>query len=269
MEPIREVVIIYAFYADVFWLNSFLVNWAVLLIAERIHKKIGWAVLFAVLGALLEVMMLIGLHSYHMYLALSILVIIPLMCLLVRFPKRRLELVRYLLCCYGVTILLGGISLALDNYVPWRRTTCMASLLGVLLADLLVRLLYQAIKIKRHCMELCLQNRGRIVECRGLIDTGNLLCDPYAHQPIQLAGASLLRKLGVRREQFVGMLPYQSLGRDGVIAFYRIERMELRDGEGTRLGVVEGPLLADAGERIFGGKPYELIINEKMTEYLI
>ena len=110
-----EVVSIYAFYIDVFWLNLFLMNGTILLLAGRVQGKTyirQWFKCFASagIGSTVSVVVLLSVKNYQLFWLCQVLGIIPGMVRLAFGKCLGKVFLRMMFLCYGITILMGGVN---------------------------------------------------------------------------------------------------------------------------------------------------------------
>jgi len=132
---------------------------------------------------------------------------------------------------------------------------------------------------------------GRGVTVRGLIDTGNSLCDPVTGEPVVVvehnairdvlpgpvrefescagdAIAAIERLMGTPWSGRLRLIPFQSLGSEGgILLGIRPDRVEfIRD---RRIQKVEKVVIGIHGRRLNAGEEYNAIINPSLLERAI
>ncbi len=256
----------YVFYADVFWMNQFLLHTAILLLAGQMrgnkwelqhccqllhsrlcaklrgttqktdstvprsaskvpryrnHLRLRYISASAI-GSTCGTAVLLLAHSYYIYLAMALTVILPLMTLLA-FGKSDAAVFRKRYAgCFASAILLGGLVTAMENIAGIAQIPFLSALIAFLLAERWIRLLMQRRQVQCLLYPVILRHGDGDVQINGLLDTGNLLRDPCSGRPVHLVRMSILESCGITETDFLGLVPYQALGsNDGLLAIYR------------------------------------------------
>lgn len=264
---------IYAFYADVFWMNSMLMNWAVLMAATRFRRQAGWKNVFrclgaAALGSTIETIVIVNVRSYPAMTALSILAVIPGMVWIVFAGRGWKQFLWDLLLCFGVTILLGGIMTSLDERAGIGRIPFLMAVLGIFFAEILLHWLYGMVHLQQKIYPVELCSGGRTVRCNGLLDTGNMLRIPENSQAVHIVGSKIPGQLGLGSCDVVGMVSYQSLGTgEGKLPVYRIDSLQLLNMNKKSSGkaFVHAAIIAQADPGLLDSKPYQVILHSDVV----
>lgn len=265
---------IYAFYVDVFWLNCFLMNYAVLLLAGHAQKLQGkklWlkSALASLAGSVGSVIVLLLMHSYLLFQMINILIIIPVMVRIAFHSGKWQEWIKRILLCYGITVLLGGITTALDYGTGIPKIPFMGGLVGVLLGELLLRYLYGMIRLQRHLFPLEILLGEKKETCTGLLDTGNLLRVPGSGEPVHIVSDAIIKSLGLTTCDAAGIVGYQALGTsDGMLFIYRVDGIrELTEPTAEKIQSQPAPaVIAGADEKMFARKSYQVILHSDFEE---
>ncbi|MCL5935767.1 MAG: sigma-E processing peptidase SpoIIGA, partial [Firmicutes bacterium] len=132
---------------------------------------------------------------------------------------------------------------------------------------------------------------GRGVTVRGLVDTGNSLCDPVSGEPVMVVEHSAIkdvlpspmkesdacngdailvieRMIGTPWAGRLRLIPFHSLGNDrGILLGIKPDRVEfVRD---SRLQKVDKVIIGIHGRRLDAGEEYNAIINPSLLERAI
>lgn len=229
---------------------------------NRICKKhkILRIFLTALSGSLLELLLLIGLKNYVLYLVVSHFAVLPLM-VFAAFGRcgGRLFL-KNSAVCYGAAVLLGGCTEAAENTWGIHQTPLLAGLLGVLGCISLFHFVRRERRLGGQLYPVELGHNGRTVLCTGLFDTGNLLREPAAERPVSIVSPDILKKLAPQEEDRCGVVLYRTLGKsDGALEIYRIGRLSVkRNGEWQHTAPA---VIAAAPAGLLRGKRYGVILN--------
>ena len=273
VQTVWAVVWIYVFYVDVFIGTNLLMNGTILLIVKEFRKiyrrHIYLRIVFsAAAGAAIETGMLFFMKNYALYLVLSHIFVIPAMVLLAFGFGSAAVFAATSLTGYLAAILLGGVTMALENLLPVKEMTVLSGVAGGLLVSGILRYLYASVRRGKNLYQVCLYQGKCCYRGMGLWDTGNLLTEPIRQQPVHIVSKEILRKLDIDVERPVAVAAYESLGQEaGAISVYQVQRMEIDCGK-KRI-VRQEVLLADGGEEFLKKKEYRMIINPTGLEYEI
>ena len=76
---------------------------------------------------------------------------------------------------------------------------------------------------------LIISDCGKTAECEALIDTGSSLCEPFSGIPVIVAAEDVLPET---RDKKYRLVPFSSVGGDGLLKAYRPERISIvKEGE--------------------------------------
>lgn len=219
-------------------------------------KKIVRMVVSAMFLGGVELLLIIGIPVYRLYVIVSHAVILPLMVKVVWNTKKGRDYLRQLLRCLLISVFTGGVVMALENTFGIRRQNVFFGLLSFLCVA--ISLDYIHYRLRRHARfcKVRLYTEGREITCIGLWDSGNLLCDPIEGRPVHIVSQKVIRELFGIQALPVGRIVYESLGAyEKTMPLYRAKCMIMDKRE------QDGILLAAAGDSFFCGKEYQMIIN--------
>lgn len=93
---------------------------------------------------------------------------------------------------------------------------------------------------------------GKRYPLRLLLDTGNCLVSPYSGERVMIMAQSLALKLKLAEQKRPLMIPFHSIGGDGVLPAYRIPLLILQDGSTIRnfLAAVSPQLSEDSAVQL-------------------
>jgi len=272
----------YIFYADVYFLQNFIVKIAVLYLSlscsnlnsyiESI-RGLGSIVLVAFLGTIAEILGLLWSSSYSVFILYVYLVEVPfMMWFLLRNEKRKI--LPNIFWGYFFLILINGVLEILWNqfgeqgsYIFYLVFSCGAVIIGV-------RAWRNYTKMTRGIFKVEIVQEEKSVQINGLYDSGNRLKDPYTGKGVHIISEELKRKVGIvdrvrKSEESEDLqinspvyVPYQSLGNStGILQVYYVD--ELIIGEKQRITIQNCPV-GVTKDNLFEGKNYEIILNEEV-----
>lgn len=196
----------YVFYADVFVFQNFLINVIVLLCGAGIRKihrlaQIAVLVLMALVGSVLELLLLLVNRHYWYFTLLSYVIVIPFVTVIALKVKNFKDFLKCYISCLAAVILLGGSTEALENLFGVRQLPFLVILAaGVTIAMALERFL-RFKRISQKMLPVMLQNGGKKVEAFALYDTGNRLREPYQGKAVHIITPEIAKQLGVGTEK--------------------------------------------------------------------
>lgn len=261
---------IYAFYIDIFWLNLFLMNGTILLLANRfcgntnIRQCIKCFVNSAI-GSTACVVMLLGVRNYNLFWLCQVLGVMPMMVRLT-FGKRPLKVFfRILFLCYGTTVLIGGVTMVLEQNWKAASHPLLCSIIAVIMVEMIIRSFRFHLRERRNLLDVKIVRGEKRCELKGLLDTGNRLCTPFGKEPVHIVDRKIIAQLDLLGTQAEGVTPYQSMGnREGYLYYYRVEQMII-DGKYT----IPGALIAEAGEGLLKDRLYQGILNAEVQSIIM
>lgn len=247
---------IYAFYLDTYFINCFLINFVIYILACKLSKAYIYGkikrILFATFGSVVcETALLLITNNFLLYKILSILVIIPIFNMAIIKQKCFVSVIRMYILSLIVTLVVGGIAYALPK-TSWFYIVAVA--IGYLLVSYLginrrkVKNIYQ-LKI----------NDGEWIP--GLYDSGNRLTSNRDGRGIHIVSSDLIDKISC---EYYGEIEYETIdSQNRKIKLYKANSMVVRyDGKEHNMGEV----LLGASENKFQDKMYKIILNENVFD---
>ncbi len=196
----------YVFYADVFVLQNFLINVIVLLCGARIRKihngvQIAILILMALVGSVLELLLLLVNRHYWYFTLLSYVVVIPFVTVIALKVKSFKDFLKCYISCLIAVIFLGGSTEALENLLGVKQLPFLAILaVGIAVAMGIERFLrFQ--RISRKMLPVILQYGGKQVDALALYDTGNRLREPYQGKAVHIITPELAKQLEITTKE--------------------------------------------------------------------
>ena len=256
----------YIFYADIYFVQNFMMKMAVLYLALYCNKLyeftmktkgIGKIGIVAGFGTMFEIIGLLTSGSYNIFIVCVLLFEVPLM---VGFllGKNERRLLRVTFFGYFFTILINGIIEALWNqfgergsYIFYIIFSCGAVIVGV-------RIWKNYSRMQKGIFHVELSYQGKRIQTKGLYDSGNCLKDPFTGKGVHI----IPRKAFDVQIQPV-FIPYQALGNEqDLLEVYYIDELII-EGERGRITIQNCPV-GVTKDNLFEGKNYEIILNEEV-----
>lgn len=262
------------FYWDVylvlnFIMNLFLIGMTALL--RRKYLKKGCLVVAAFLGSSQETLVVLLWLRYcvgkaggmqKMYQPGVFLLVVALLTALemlrITFHEKQLrELLKDIFAMLQVSLVTGGMIYVCREWIcRWRSPgiwMVFAGAAGVFLVLFVMERYLRHGEKRVNTMDgiIGLED-GRRYPLRLLLDTGNCLVSPYSGERVMIMAQSLALKLKLAEQKRPLMIPYHSIGGDGVLPAYRIPLLILQDGSVIRnfLAAVSPQLSEDSAVQL-------------------
>ena len=173
------------------------------------------------------------------------------------WEKQFRELLKDLLYFLQVSVLTGGALLLCREWMGKEHTTgiwtLFAGTAGIWLVFFIMeRYLRQGDKRVNTMDGVIIMENGRRYPLRVMLDTGNCLVSPYSGDRVMIIGETLAQQLEITKTRPPLLIPFQSIGGDGMLTAYRIPRLSLQDGSEVRnfLAAVSPKLSEDSAVQL-------------------
>ncbi len=173
------------------------------------------------------------------------------------WEKQFRELLKDLLYFLQVSVLTGGALLLCREWMGKEHTTgiwtLFAGTAGIwLVFYIMERYLRQGDKRVNTMDGVIIMENGRRYPLRVMLDTGNCLVSPYSGERVMIIGETLAQQLEITKTRPPLLIPFQSIGGDGMLTAYRIPRLSLQDGSEVRnfLAAVSPKLSEDSAVQL-------------------
>lgn len=216
----------------------------------------------AVLLSLLEIVVLLLLKNYTLYLLLTTLMFVPVTILAVFGWSGGKNWMENCLVSYLMMWLLGGIREWVweKSYLSRGGVLEYAIVLGVFLA--MIYVLSQKRTYGSHEYEVYLKQEGHGIWLKGYLDSGNQLRDIYTGKIVHIITEKKLKELIPEKELSTRLVPFTSLGKtDGWIRVVTVDEMLVQSaGKSEKLTEVAVGI-AEKGELM--GMPFDMILHSE------
>lgn len=218
----------YEVYADVLSFLIFLYNWIILKVINQKLSHISGRLrrLFAAFLGTVCGMLTVVLAMPAVVKCLVLLLVNPLIMLVVAYPVRQLQGLRYLCKYYCVyTIYLGAGFLLFKNLIALLGVSVSAILLGIMCLTGVAWYRYLRHRSEVQ-VELYLEDKS--FQFEGFIDTGNTLVEPFSKKGVNVlvtdneeAKSQLMKGKGF-------VVPYTTIGTgNGILMGYLVHKMSI------------------------------------------
>lgn len=248
--------VIYVFYADAFWLQNFLMDFAALCGANyflKRRRKTARLAGLAALYAVISVVLLLVIHNYVLYLLLMHFVINTSMVWLCFGKCGKREFLENWAVIYLCVILLGGICQWIGNlWLP-----AVLAVYGIL------TYLMRRKDFANQLFSVSLKKEDRKKELRAYWDSGNQLRDPYTGQAISIISHGAAAEFVNRERDAIRYVPFRALGMEhGLMEVLTVEELCIYDG-GKKHRIAPATIgIANPG--LLEQKEYDMILHASL-----
>lgn len=176
------------------------------------------------------------------------------------------EFLKCLITLYFVSFLLGGVFTYFQQYL---KISSLFFLMAIF-SFWIVRGLCNFIKMMNHNQkkwcDVELYILDHVIHVKALLDTGNILRDPYTDQPVSVIEKASLKgvipqKIGEELGLSCRYIPYHSLGYQGVMQAVKITKLHIC---GDNEYWIESPLIALSDDTLSANHNYQMILNPEI-----
>ncbi len=257
----------YELYVDVLFLVNFMMDYLLLLLVKKMLKcsaTHGNIFFGALIGAGLTCAVVIIPIPYAIIKTVLFHTVINTCMIRVGLKIKTIRaFVKAMIMLYIGSVLLGGILEMLRQYVKIGSLFFFLAVMGYYLALGIWKFISCVQKWNRYHCEVELFYGESVCRIKGLVDTGNGLCDPISGEPVSIIDKSTAKKL-LEKENMknVRYIPYRTIGNaEGVLPIIRVDRMRICGEESCD---IKQPLLGISEERVSIRGEYEMILNPNL-----
>ena len=120
-----------------------------------------------------------------------------LVCLTFKFNKF-LSFLKIYVTFFFATFLYGGVCACFVETFGQLHTLIILAIVAVTycIFEWLLKYINKRKTIENFCYDVLLENGDKVLNCKGFLDTGNMLVDPLTKKPVCLVGLKLFEELG-------------------------------------------------------------------------
>ena len=256
----------YELYVDVLFLVNFFMDYILLLFVwQTLHcdtKHIRITV-GAILGAVLTCVLII-LPIPNPLIEFVLLHTIVNSCMIqVGLKIKNISVfLRALVLFYIGAFFVGGIVESISQHIEIGSMVLFFAIIGYYAAIGMWRFLSKLQRWNTHIVEVELIDMETKIKIKGLLDTGNSLCDPISGEPVSVVSKEIAGEIASKNEKKIRYIPYQSVGKtNGSMVIFRIEKMYV---SGEKNYCFDNPLLGVSEETVSAAGTYEMILNPNL-----
>lgn len=266
-ERVGGWTVYYELYVDVLFLVNFMMDYILLLIVRRMLKcsvTYGRICLGAIIGSALTCLVTILPIPYAIIKVLLFHTVVNGCMVQIGLKIKSIRnLVKSLIMLYIGGFLLGGILESFHQYVRFGSLFFAVSLGGYYLVLGAWKFISYIQRWNCYHCDVILYLGEKTYLLKGMIDTGNGLCDPLSGKPVSILNRESAKELFAKENVCnLRYVPYCTIGKkEGVLPTFQIDRMCIRQ---EREHWVELPLIGISEEMISVGREYDMIINPNL-----
>ena len=253
----------YEFYADVFFLSNFYLDFlAVYLTSEILQqkKKLLRYLLCSAVSSVIGCVLFLVITDYDLYLLCIHFIVNPGMVIGCFFPAGKRIYGKAFGLMYFTILLSGGSVEWLYHTIAGGRYYELCLLSSAVPVEVFLYILRQRRK-KVHCFyQVSVEYQGKTLDVQALYDTGNNLIDPYVRQPVHIISRNVYKMLIEQEQAAIRLVPFSSVGcKNGILEVFTVEKIKIKwDEKEIELAPA---VLAAADDRLFEHRPYQMILN--------
>lgn len=256
----------YELYVDVLFLVNFMMDYLLLLIVRHMlkctatHFRIA---LGAVLGAGLTCFIVILPIPYVIGKFAAFYLLVNTLMIIVGLKIREIRVfVKAMILLYIGAFLMGGLMGYVRQYMKMGSLFFAVAVLGYYVVLGIWNFLSYMQRFQQHICEVELYVSGKMAIVKGLVDTGNQLCDSISSKPVCIIGIGTVKENFGVEMPILRYIPYHTIGKaEGVMPIVKFDKMCIR---GKKEMWLAEPLIAISEEEISRSKEYQMILNPNL-----
>lgn len=258
----------YEFYADVFFLTNFYLDFLAVYMVGRIlnqKKRPLRYLICCAAGSLAGCVLFLFFQNYDLYLLCVHFIVNPGMTVGCFFPAKKGLYGKAFCLMYFTILLLGGSMEWMYVTVAGRRHYELCLLFTAVPVFLFLYMLRKRSKNVQTFYSVLLEHEGKKVRLIALYDTGNRLTDPYINEPVHIISEEICEALGGKKGFATRLIPFSSVGcKQGMLEAFGIERIKI--GADEKIYEISPAVVAVSGKEIFENRPYQMILNAESIQ---
>lgn len=254
---------IYVFYADVFLLQNFLMDFVavsgvnIFLKRHRRGRRLLAVTFLTSAVGLVSLLLMRNIMAYRLFTHFILNTIMVFLCF-GRCDRR--EFLENWAVTYLVVIVLGGMLQWLQEGMAIPHHFLLQVLLAVFAGYGILLYLMQRRTFANHIYLVRLRKDERFMEVKAYWDSGNQLQDPYTGQGVSILSREKARCFLDAQKDRIRYVPYQSLGeKDGLLCVTNVDELVVFDGNKTMH--MEHMAIGIADDGLLEKKEYDLILH--------
>ena len=255
------------FYADLYWILNFIINLFILnmtaYLSQTQYRRFRWCVV----SALCSTISLTYTYYSHMVFGrqaavLSFAELIVMLYMAYR-PYSIRVYIRQILYCMEIIFITAGFLMMIRNilmgiFIKHSHMSLLMIVAGIFILAIVFHCLRNNMlkdEMRRKSVDYALiVDRGKRYNIKVLYDTGNHLISPYTGEPVMIISGKFAKKAQLYEKNAV-LIPYHSIGGDGLLNAYRLDFMKIGDRD------IRRDFLAAVSDELFTDKDIQMILN--------
>ncbi|MFP3155158.1 sigma-E processing peptidase SpoIIGA [Lachnospiraceae bacterium ZAX-1] len=255
----------YGIYIDVLFLTNFMMDFLSLWIVKKLLKNQGkmrylfLASLFGTIGSIALYLLLKQDVAYQLCVHFMV---NPVM-VFIAYQSRNFKkyVMEYFFSYLGVIVLGGALQWTFSGlsnrkgYWIWVIAITLAISAGITLWE-------RMWAFREQTFQVMLVHKDYKVLLDGFYDTGNLLDDPYVHQPVHIVEEGYIQPIIEQFDLKPRYVPYHSLGKqNGLLKVVTLDYMYIRRGKEDIC--IEKPVCGISKEALFQSHMCQILLNAR------
>lgn len=257
---------IYVFYADVFWLQNFLMDFLALTgVNYFLKRRQSWRKLALLAGgySVASVLLLLLIHNYFLYLLLVHFVLNTSMVWIGFGRQEKRTFLENWGATYLIVVLGGGMFQGIMECGLLPQNYMTAVLLTAVAGYGSLTYLMHRREFTNQIFEVCLKKENRKQTLRAYWDSGNQLKDPYTGQAISILSYEAAGTFVNRSRDAIRIVPYSALGTEhGLMEVFTVEELCIYDGKMERQ--IGPAAIGIANPGLLEHKEYDMILHASL-----
>ena len=284
---IKEVIVNYVVYLDVFLIINTFMDFLILVIAKSLIKPrttINRCILGAVLGGVMSVIaLLIPFKIIWLRFITSYIFICLIMCKIAFKTKGIRNNVRNMCIVYIVTFSIGGAMNALYYYTTFGLVVnrilsgyyvntlnvirfISIALITYLITEFLLKVFMKNKASNTRLFQTRIWIKEKYVDIVALLDTGNLLCEPISGRKVHVIEYEAVKDIIEKENGFYRVIPYNSVGNSkGLLNAIEVDLIEV-ENEGNLPLKLEKQIIALYDKKLASDGKFEGLLHSSIKE---
>lgn len=255
------------FYADLYWILNFIMNIFLLnmtaYLSQSPYKMFRWCIVSSICSTI----SLFYTYCCRTVFDLKIIVLsfaeILFMLYMALRPCSFRMYIRQIFYFFEITFITAGFLMTMRNIlfeiiIKHSHVSLLMIFAGIIVLAIVFHFLRESMlkdEMSRKSVDFALLiNRGKKYKIRVLYDTGNHLISPYTGEPVMIMSKELAIMANLDEIAPI-LIPYHSIGGDGLLNAYRLDFLKIGKGD------IRRNFLAAVSDELCTDKEIQMILN--------
>ena len=255
------------FYADLYWILNFIMNIFLLnmtaYLSQSQYKMLRWCIVSSLCSAVSLFFTYYCRTIFDLKIIMLSFAEILLMIYAALKPYSFRMYVRQIFYFFEVTFITAGFLMSIRNIlfeiiIQHSHVSLLIIFAGIIILAIVFHCLRECMlkdEMSRKSVDFAmLINRGRKYKIKVLYDTGNHLISPYTGEPVMIISKDFAVRAGLDELNPI-LIPYHSIGGDGLLNAYRLDFIKIGRGD------IRRNFLAAVSDELCTDKDIQMILN--------